>query len=59
MKSTIILLEYIKVGSTSIDLIQIVYLRLDEDRILEYEYFIDKSILFVQNYDIDDLKKHA
>lgn len=48
-----------KVSPISNDLIQDVNLRLNKDGNLEDEYFTNMSILSTQNYDIDDLKKHA
>lgn len=47
-----------KVSLTSNDLIQAVFLKLNNKKILRDDYFIDKSILFAQNYNIDDLNKH-
>lgn len=52
-----ILSKYIKVCLTSNDLIQAMYLEHDEDKTLWYEYFTNMSILFRQNYNINNLNK--
>lgn len=53
----VILLECMKVDPISNNLIQIIYLVFDKDRALGNEYFNNMSILFVQNYEVDDLNK--
>lgn len=59
MKNIIILLEYIKINSTSNDFIQVVYMGLNEARKFGDEYFTKRSILIAQNYDVDNVNKHA
>lgn len=59
LKNMVLLLKYTKLGLTSNNLIQIVYLELDEDGTFEDKYFTNMLILSIQNYNIDDLKKHT
>lgn len=51
LKVYVILQKHIRVDLKSNHLILIVYLRLDKDETFGKEYFIEKSILTIQNYD--------
>lgn len=47
LKSPLILLKYMKISPISNDLIQALYLELDEDKIIIDEYFTKTSILSI------------